>query len=180
MAAARAALSDGAVTAHAPDLPAAEAACRSISPVPADRPTWIGDRLRGLDIRVSTRYRIDLSVVWPRLWFTLPEDARTELSAAHDSYTGAARLFGWASLYLVIGAWWWPAVLIAAAAATAAWLQARSATATLADLAEAAVDLYGAELARKLGLTCPDRLTPALGEEVTELLRKDETLNPPA
>ncbi|WP_327098272.1 hypothetical protein OIE68_05350 [Nocardia vinacea] len=175
----RAALSGGAATAHAPDLPATVAACRRISPVPADRPTWIGDRLRGLDIRVFARYRLDMSAAWPRLWFTMPEDARAELSAAHASYTGAARLFGWAALYLVVAAWWWPAVLIAAATATTAWVQARAATATLTDLAEAAVDLHGAELARKLGIACPDRLTSTIGEEVTKLLRKDETLNPP-
>ncbi|MEV4125253.1 hypothetical protein [Nocardia sp. NPDC049707] len=38
---------------------------------------------------------------------------------------------------------------------------------------------HGVELARKLAVAGPDRLTSAIDEEVTELLRKDETHWPP-
>ncbi len=162
----------------APGLAAAVAACRRICLVEADRPTWIGDRLRAADERIHHTYQLDVSAAWPRLWMLIPETARTELSAAHDSYTAAARLTGWAFLYLAVGAWWWPALLIAAATGITAWIRARAATAVLADLVETTVDLYGPELARQLGITCPGPLTPDIGHTLTIILRKDDTLHP--
>jgi hypothetical protein len=159
-------------------LAAAVAACTWICLVEADRPTWIGDRLRAADERIHRTYRLDLSAAWPRLWLLIPETARTELTAAHDSYTAAARLAGWAFLYLTVGAWWWPALVIAAATGVTAWIRARAATAVLADLVETTVDLYGPELARQLGITCPDLLTPDIGHAVTIAVRKDDTLHP--
>ncbi|MFC9897017.1 hypothetical protein ACFVMC_25305 [Nocardia sp. NPDC127579] len=161
------------------DLAAAMARTQRIAPVPAERPLWIGDRLRALDVRVWERYRLDVSVAWPRLWFVMPEGPRADMGTAHESYATAARLFGWAILYLLLGAWWWPALGIAAAVAITAWSQARAATSTLADLAESAIDLYGGALARELGFECPAVLTPEIGTKVTKLLRKDETFPPP-
>src|SRR3954454_1895421 len=31
-------------------------------------PTWIGDRLRLADVRVSAQYGLSLALIWPRLW----------------------------------------------------------------------------------------------------------------
>jgi hypothetical protein len=154
------------------------AACTRICLVEADRPTWIGDRLRAADERIHHTYRLDVSAAWPRLWLLIPETARTELTAAHDSYTAAARLAGWGLLYLAVGAWWWPALVIAAATEITAWIRARAATTVLADLVETTVDLYGAELARQLGITCPSLLTPDIAHAITIAVRKDDTLHP--
>ena len=98
---------------HGLALKVAVAACTRICLVPANRPTWIGDRLRATDERIHRTYRLDLTAAWPRLWLLIPNPARTELTTAHDSYTAAARLTGWGLLYLAVGAWW-PALLIAA------------------------------------------------------------------
>ena len=159
-------------------LEAAMGACTRICLIEADRPTWIGDRLRAADERIHRTYRLDVSAAWPRLWLLIPDTARTELTTAHDSYTAAARLAGWGLLYLAVGFWWWPALLIAAATGVTAWIRARSVTAVLADLVETTVDLYGPELARQLGITCPDLLTPDIGHAVTIAVRKDDTLHP--
>jgi hypothetical protein len=177
-AAARTAATASPPPAPALTLEAAVAACTRICLVQADRPTWIGDRLRAVDERIHRSYRLDVSAAWPRLWLLIPETARTELAAAHDSYTAAARLTGWGLLYLTVAIWWWPALLIAAVTGVTAWIRARAATAVLADLVETTVDLYGPELARQLGITCPDLLTPDIGHAVTIAVRKDDTLHP--
>lgn len=161
------------------NLSATVAACTRICQVQADRPTWIADRLRAVDERVHRAYRLDVSAAWPRLWMVIPDTARTELTAAHDSYTAAARLAGWALLYLAVGLWWWPALVIATVTGVTAWIRARTAIAVLADLAETTVDLYGPELARQLGITCPGPLTPDIGHSITIAIRKDDTLHPP-
>jgi hypothetical protein len=160
------------------DLATALARCNRISLIQPARPAWIGDRLRAVDERVHRTYKLDVSAAWPRLWMLLPDAARAELGTAHDSFAGAARLLGWALLYLIVGVLWWPAFVIAMVTGVTAWVRARSATAVLADLAEGAVDLYGPELAAKLGFECEATLTPELGLEITKILRKDDTVHP--
>ena len=54
-----------------------------------------------------------------------------------------------------------------------AWWRARSSTDVLAELAGSAVDLHAAEVAEKLGVAAPDGITPDVGDEITERLRKD-------
>ncbi|NJP29587.1 hypothetical protein FLW53_36405 [Microbispora sp. SCL1-1] len=145
------------------------------------RPTWIGDRLRAVDQRLLTAYDLDLTSAWPRLWLTVPDVARTELAAARDAMAAAARLAGWALLYLLLAPWWWPALLIAAVIILTAWIRARTATAALADLIEATVDLYGRDLATQLGIPVPadGPLAPEIGLKITTILRKDpETYRP--
>lgn len=160
------------------DTTAALTACARISRVEPERPTWIADRLRATDERIHLTYRLDLSAAWPRLWLVIPETARSELSTADDSYAGAARLTGWALLYLLVGAFWWPALIIAVGTGVTGWIRGRAATDVLAILVEATVDLYGPDLARQLGITCPGPLTPEIGREITVAVRKDDTLPP--
>ncbi|MGW4293623.1 hypothetical protein ACWEH1_11300 [Micromonospora chersina] len=140
------------------------------------RPTWVGDRLHAADVRVHRGYGIDLATGWPRLWLLLPDEARSELAAAQDRCGAAARLVGWGLLYAVLGAFWWPALVVGLLALLAARYRARLAVAVYADLAEAAVDLYGRDLALRLGLPCPDRLTREIGEQVTAIVRKDDVV----
>lgn len=160
------------------DLSTALARSNRISLVRPARPSWIGDRLRAVDERVHQTYKLDVSAAWPRLWMLLPDSARTELSVAHESFATSARLAGWALLYAVVGVLWWPALVIAGVAGVTAWIRARAATGVLADLAEGAVDLYGAELATKLGFACEAGMTPETGVEITRMLRKDDTIHP--
>jgi hypothetical protein len=160
------------------DLAAALGRCQSISLVRPARPSWIGDRLRAVDERVHRTYKLDVSAAWPRLWLVLPDSARTELGVAHESFASSARLAAWALLYVAVGVLWWPALVVAGVCGATAWIRARSATGVLADLAESALDLYGVELATKLGFACAAGLTPEIGLEITRMLRKDDTIHP--
>ncbi|MBF9127667.1 hypothetical protein I0C86_01445 [Plantactinospora sp. S1510] len=146
--------------------------------VPAERPTWIGDRLHASDVRVHSSYSIDLVTVWPRLWLILPEAVRGELTAVQDRCTSAARLAGWGLLYVVLGMFWWPALVIGLVVLLVSRHRARLAVGVYTDLVESAVDMYGRRLAAHLGLACPGRLTAEIGAEITAILRKDDVLRP--
>ncbi|MGR4880216.1 hypothetical protein ACIPUC_12365 [Streptomyces sp. LARHCF249] len=148
--------------------------CARISLVPAERPTWIGDRLRAADVRVHHAYRVDLTAWWPTLWLAVPDSTREELSRAYAAYRSAARLTAWGLLYLALGGWWWPAALVAAVTLATAAVRSRAAAAALAQLVEAAVDLHGREIAGMLGADASGVLDARAGARVSALLRKDD------
>lgn len=149
--------------------------CGRISLAPAERPTWIGDRLRAADVRVHHAYRVDLTAWWPTLWLAVPDSTRDELSRAYAAHRAAARLTAWGLLYLVLGGWWWPAALVAAVTLATAVVRARATAAALAQLVEATVDLHGREVAGLLGVeTGTGALDARTGARVSALLRKDD------
>lgn len=155
------------------DLDALLAARNAVCPVRPARPTWMADRVRAAAVRVHRSYDLDLTSLWPRLWLVVPDAARTELVAARTAVSTDARLFAWGLLYLVPAAWWWPSAVVTVVTCTAAWRRGRVSTDVLAELSESAVDLYATTLVTQLGIAAPDGLTPEVGLEVTERLRKD-------
>lgn len=150
------------------------AARNGIALAPPSRPTWMGDRMRVVGLRVEGEYGLDLGWAWPRLWLVLPGDTRAAIGAASDAFTAAARRAGWGVLYLALGAVaWWPAAIVAAILGFSGWRAGRAAAETLASLIESAADLHAAELADRLGVDVPDsHLSPAEGRMVSERLRK--------
>ncbi|GAA5185308.1 hypothetical protein GCM10023322_28920 [Rugosimonospora acidiphila] len=149
--------------------------------VPAERPTWVGDRLRAADVRMHRGYAIDLTTVWPRMWLVLPQPARDELTAVQERCASAARMGGWGVLYVLLGVFWWPGLAIGVAVLLIARYRARLAVGVYTDLIESTVDLYGRELATQLGLACPGRLSPEVGAQISAIVRKDEVARlPPA
>jgi len=140
--------------------------------IQADRPTWIGDRLRACRVRIERAYGLDLNAAWPRLWLIVPDTVRTELGAARDAFAAAARLTAWAVLYLILGIWWWPAVIIALITGSTAIIRAHQATGNLADLIESTVDLHSRDLAAQLGDQTPGQVTPVTGRRLTTGMRK--------
>ena len=152
-----------------------EAAMRAdrISLVEADRPNWIGDRLRACRVRVDRAYGLHLDSVWPRLWLVLPDSMRSEVTTAQEALTGSIRLGGWAVLYLILVWWWWPAAVIALTVALASWVRSRQATRAYADLVESCVDLCARDLAVRIGAADQNpQLTPELGRKINSLTRK--------
>ncbi|MFD8087399.1 hypothetical protein ACFV4F_37565 [Kitasatospora sp. NPDC059722] len=144
-----------------------------ISEFEPQRPTWTGDRIHAVTVRLDRTYRLDLGVVWPSLWFTLPEAERTEINAAREALTRATTLAGWSLLYLLLTASWWPGLVIAGVTAATAWHRTRDAAATYAQLIEASTQLHARALARQLGI-CPEDeecLTPETGWDLTRFLQ---------
>jgi hypothetical protein len=140
--------------------------------IQADRPTWIGDRLRACRVRIERANGLDLNAAWPRLWLIVPDTVRTELGTARDAFSAAARLTAWAVLYLILGIWWWPAVIIALITGATGIIRAHQATGNLADLIESTVDLHGGDLATQLGEQTPGQVTPVIGRRLTTQMRK--------
>jgi hypothetical protein len=140
--------------------------------IQADRPTWIGDRLRASRVRIERAYGLDLNTAWPRLWLIVPDTVRTELGTARDAFTATALLTAWAVLYLILGIWWWPAIPVALITGATAIIRAHQATENLADLIESTADLYSRDLATQLNGQTPAQTTPVIGRQLTTRMRK--------
>lgn len=139
------------------------------------RPTWMGDRVHAVERISHNRYGLDLAFGWPRLWLVLPDTARAEINAANAMLAAAVATGTWAWPYLVLGIFWWPALVIATAVGLAGWAKGRAAVADLGALSESAVDLYGRELAKSVGVGQADAtgpLTIGEGEALTHIVRK--------
>jgi hypothetical protein len=149
---------------------AAHRAVTRISPEPPDRPTWSGDRIHAVSIRIERDLHLNLVTVWPHLWLTLPDTTRTEITNARQALTRATTFAGWALLYCLLIIYWWPAVLITFVLLFTVWQRTRIATDTYAQLLEAATRLNAGDLARKLGIDHTGPLNTQTGESLTDLL----------
>ncbi|MFI1995578.1 hypothetical protein [Actinoplanes sp. NPDC020271] len=133
------------------------------SPVAAylpQRPTWMADRVRLVEVRVRAQYHVTAALVWPRLWLLLTEDTRRPVTDARIRYAEAVTLVGWGTLYLLPGLLWWPALIIAGCVLLTAWRRARETLAEWTELVEAVIDLRLRDLADALG-------TPIGGPAIT-------------
>ncbi|MCE4942590.1 hypothetical protein [Streptomyces noursei] len=142
----------------------------AIAPARPTRPTWMGDRVAGADLRVLHQYGLDLAAVWPRLWLVLPQEVRDEVTAARRRIEAAAQLATWAVLFAAVALAWWPALLVAAVPAVSGWRRGRAAVATYALLLESAVDVYAGELAAKAAEGT--EWTTERGAALTRLMKK--------
>ncbi|GAA5133915.1 hypothetical protein [Pseudonocardia adelaidensis] len=124
-------------------------------------------------MRIHQEYGLDLTFLWPRLWLLLPESSRTPLVDARQQLDDAARLGGWALLYLALGAVWWPSAIIGVVAGLVGRQRYRTAADVYAGLVEAAVDVHREELVDRFsdGQGVPPT-SRNLGREITERFRK--------
>ncbi|MEU9472220.1 hypothetical protein AB0D78_37595 [Streptomyces avermitilis] len=141
-----------------------------IGPEPPDRPTWSGDRLHAVTLRMDRDLHLHLPIVWPYLWTVLPDPARSDLTTARTTLTKATTLTAWSLLYLPLAFWWWPALPLSAAIALTGRRRTRSAADTYAQLLEATTRLHLTTLATQLGVPHTGAPTPALGATVTHHL----------
>jgi hypothetical protein len=155
---------------HRAELRAAHHRLVRISLEAPDRPTWSGDRIHAVDVRLDRDLYVHLPTIWPHLWLCLPDTARTEITTARAALAGATTLGGWALLYLPLAWWWWPAALISAVLAAIAWRRTRTTAEVYALLLEAVTRLHLKELAEHLGIDPKDKTPTALGQSVTHRL----------
>ncbi|NUT50722.1 MAG: hypothetical protein HOV94_25950 [Saccharothrix sp.] len=147
----------------------------AISETEPNCPTWAGDRLRAVADRVRRGTGLDLTTTWPRLWLVLPDAARAEVTAVQERCAAAARTPVWGLACLVVGAYWWPALVPALWLLSLSPRRIRRAVGVYADLVEASVDMHGRDVAQHLGFELTGRLTPEIGEQVTEAFQKRPT-----
>jgi hypothetical protein len=157
---------------HADPAPRNEA-WRQMTRIAAERPgrpTALSDRVHAAATRLDRDLNVDLALVWPYLWLTLPDATRAEVTGVRQALSRAAVLAAWAVLYLLLAVWWWPAAPAAAVVAVVSVVRLRSATDAYALLLEAATRLHLGELARHLGLDPAGPATAELGDRITRLL----------
>ncbi|MET8114443.1 hypothetical protein [Streptomyces prasinus] len=142
---------------------AAHHAMRRVASEEPGRPTWSGDRIHSVVVRLERDYHLDLASVWPYLWLTLPDAARAEITAARERLTRAGALSAWALLYLPVGWFWWPALLIGGVLFAGGWVRGRTAADAYAAVLESATRLYAGELARRLCLGAGSSAVPGAG-----------------
>jgi hypothetical protein len=159
---------------------AAVQAASRISPERPERPTWIANRISSVAVRLHREYDLDLAVIWPSLWVTMPDNIRQEITSARQSLTGSTQLASWGFLYLAVGAMSWPGFVIAVVTTAIAWHRARSAADAYACLIDAAARLYAGQLIPILGLSVPQVLTRDTGRQITSILRGQSALLPAA
>ncbi|MFF2431641.1 hypothetical protein [Streptomyces mirabilis] len=150
---------------------AAYQALQRIATEPPDRPTWSGDRIHSVSLRLERDRHLDLPAVWPHLWLVLPDTTRTEITTAEQALTRATTLAGWSLLYAPLTAWWWPAAPVSASLFLTAKYRVRGAIDTYSQLVEAATHLHLTDLAAQLGMDHTGPADAALGEALTQRLR---------
>jgi hypothetical protein len=136
-----------------------------------ERPTWSGDRLHAVTIRLHRDHHLDLAVVWPHMWLVIPDQVRLEITEARLALSRATTLAAWALLYAPFLFWWWPAALVAGALMAAARYRIRVATDSYATLLEATSRLHATTLAGRLGIEHSGPADPNLGHAITRHLR---------
>jgi hypothetical protein len=144
-----------------------------------ERPTWSGDRVQAVALRLDRDHGMDFAVVWPYLEPVLPEALGARVSEARAALARATTLAGWAVLYGALAYRWWPAVLVAFVLAAAARHRTRSCVDAYARLLEVAARLHTPDLAAQLGFDHTGPLTADLGARLTHHLR-GESSPPPA
>ncbi|MFH9038378.1 hypothetical protein ACH4FA_03255 [Streptomyces sp. NPDC017966] len=145
-------------------------------------PRSLGRHMRNVEQRVSDYYRIDLEMLWPRLWLVLAPHIRKELRSVITAVESATVVGAWGLGYLVLGCWWWPAAVIGGVVLCAGWVLARQRTVEMAALVESAVDIGLRPVARSLGITPPSAADPAeVGLQLAPTLHKRlAAADPPA
>ncbi|MFF8645640.1 hypothetical protein [Streptomyces sp. NPDC015345] len=150
-----------------------------------ERPTWAGDRIHAVALRLNRDHCLDLAVVWPALWLVLPDSTRSEITTSRRETGRAASLIAWGLLYLPVTVWWWPAGLISISLFAMGQVRFRSTIDDYALLLEAAVRVHCGTLLQYLGLhpaqspaaadaqAPPSPLNPDAGEALMRLLRSE-------
>ncbi|MFF8594449.1 hypothetical protein ACF061_23950 [Streptomyces sp. NPDC015220] len=156
------------------DPAARHAAEQRMSRIAAERPrrpTWCGNRIDAVAVRLDRDHGIDLAVVWPQLWLVMPEESRTQVVTAREDLARAAALFGWSLVYLPLTVWWWPAAAVSIILAVIGNGRVRATADAYALLVEAAAHLHLRTLADHLGLEYTGPMSPEDGDRLTNLLR---------
>ncbi|MFE1437450.1 hypothetical protein [Streptomyces sp. NPDC058739] len=142
-----------------------------------ERPTWSGDRVQAVALRLDREFRLDLAVLWPYLESVLPEALGARITETRAALARATTLAGWAALYAPLSLWWWPAAPVTLVLAAAARHRTRNCVDAYARLLDVAARLHTADLATQLGFDHTGPLTPELGARLTHHLRTEP---PPA
>jgi hypothetical protein len=119
------------------------------------QPTRLGNILTAAESYPQRRYGLAAALMWPRLWFVLSPDDRTELTKARSALDNAIGGVIWSVLFAVWGYFVWWAFIAALLGAIGSYRRALSAAASFGELLKAAFDTNQQELFKRLNWPPP-------------------------
>ena len=129
---------------------------RSAPVLPNDLlPTRLGNIIRGAEGRPFSKYGLEATVCWPRLWLLLPEAAKKDLGESREVLDSIAVAWLWSVLFFVWTFWIHWAAIVAAAGAMLAYYWMLDAAQVYGDLLESVFDVYRGELYKALRWELP-------------------------
>jgi len=109
---------------------------------PPSHPTWCGDRFQAARDRIRKHTEADIAAIWTDLKLTMPDSARSMLTASRDAYDAACEAVVWSAAITVLGVWWWPALPAGLVLGLASWRWLRRAVTVFCETTEAAAIRY--------------------------------------
>ncbi|MGW2435633.1 hypothetical protein ACWCY1_02730 [Streptomyces goshikiensis] len=119
-------------------------------------PTRVGNILRTAETRPGEKYGLNVVALWPHLWLSLPDEAKTSLAEARTALDRSVATVIWGLGFAAFGYWNPWAIPVGALLALAThlwWLPSRALV--YADLLEATVDLHRHLLYQRLRWPVP-------------------------
>ena len=135
-------------------------------------PTELGNILRTAERNPQLKYGLDSIVCWPRLWFVLPKEVRTDIGQARSSLDNTVVTLTWSVLFISWAWITWLALPAAIVAAIVIYRYVLSAAMVYGDLFESAYDVHRFALYRAYHWPLPDRPRdePDIGRSLTQHL----------
>jgi hypothetical protein len=122
-------------------------------------PTKLGNVLRAAETRPLVKYGLDGVVLWPRLWFVLPDLARKELIEARKRIESAAQLWLWGVMFWVWGPflalWFWVPIVVGSIVVAYSYSNMIRAARVYAELFDSIFDLYRRRVYDAIGWPAP-------------------------
>jgi hypothetical protein len=117
--------------------------------IPEERylmPTKLGNILRAAETKPLQKYGLDGVILWPRLWFVLPDLARKELIEARKRIDASTQLWLWGVLFWLwapfLAVWFWVPIVFGLIVAVYAYSNMIQAARIYAELFDSIFDLY--------------------------------------
>lgn len=122
-------------------------------------PTELGNVLRAAETRPLDKYGLDGVVLWPRLWFVLPDLARKELIDARKRIDATAQLWLWSVLFWgwapLLTVWFWVPIVVGSMVAAYAYSDLVREAQVYAELFDSIFDLYRRRVYEAIGWPGP-------------------------
>lgn len=122
-------------------------------------PTELGNVLRTAETRPLDKYGLDGVVLWPRLWFVLPDLARKELIEARKRIDATAQLWLWSVLFWLwaplLTLWFWVPIVVGSTVAAYAYSNLVREARVYAELFDSIFDLYRRRVYEAIGWPGP-------------------------
>ncbi len=119
-------------------------------------PFRFGNILSAAEEYPEVRYGLEITTVWPRFWFVLPDDAKKELNSARKCLDERIQILLWGLLFFFWGIWFYWAIGIGLIVVFVAYRHILSAAKVYGKLIRSAFDIHRFKLYKELHWPLPE------------------------